>query len=224
MRKITAAQVTAFMSLILLCVAVAAGATWATYGSLAVFGEFRAIIAVAIFGLVFQASSIVAYRAFCRHCPIPEGPIARDSREEGYYHVYLLFFLALFYPLMKSQIVPVPLLRLLYLALGAELGANTYSAGILFDPLFIRIGANSLVGQSAMLIPHVIEGEKLAHYRISLGNNVTIGANAVILSDVEIGDNAIVAISSVVLKGTRIPSGETWGGIPARKISGSTTP
>jgi carbonic anhydrase/acetyltransferase-like protein (isoleucine patch superfamily) len=41
--------------------------------------------------------------------------------------------------------------------------------------------------------------------------------NAVVLPDVEIGDNAVVEIGSVVMPGTRIPPGERWRGNPARK-------
>jgi acetyltransferase-like isoleucine patch superfamily enzyme len=136
----------------------------------------------------------------------------------------LLFFLMLFYPLMKSNLLPVPLIRLLYLGLGARMGENTYSGGILFDPIFIDLGSNTLIGQGAMLIPHVIEGPRLAHHPIHIGSNVTIGANAVILADVRIEDEAIVAIGAVVPKGSRIGRGEVWGGIPARRLRAPESP
>ncbi len=106
-------------------------------------------------------------------------------------------------------------MRLVYQALGARLGKNTYSSGIILDPKFVELGDDCIVGQFALIVPHVIEGTRLAHYPIHIGNNVTIGAHAVILSDVRIGDNAIVATGAVVKKGTRIGSGEVWGGVPA---------
>ena len=68
--------------------------------------------------------------------------------------------------------MPVPLVRLIYLALGARLGKNTYSSGIILDPPLVEIGANSVVGQYALLVPHVIESKRLAHYRIRIGNNL----------------------------------------------------
>lgn len=43
-----------------------------------------------------------------------------------------------------------------------------------------------------------------------------IGANAVILRGVSIGDGAIVAAGAVV--NHDIPAHEIWGGIPAKKI------
>lgn len=52
---------------------------------------------------------------------------------------------------------------------------------------------------------------------IFIGNDVFIGANSIILKGVTIGDRAIIGAGSVVTKD--IPSGEIWGGNPAKKIS-----
>lgn len=183
-------------------------------------GDFRGVILVVAGVLIFYVFAFVVYRLFMFVMPLREGEIAEKSREEFGYHVYVLFYLLLFYPLMRSGVVPIPVMRLVYLALGARLGANTFSAGIILDPPFIEIGANSAVGQYALLVPHVIEGRRLAHYRIVIGNNVTVGAHAVVLSGVTIGDDAIVATGAVVPKGTRIGAGEVWGGVPARLIRG----
>lgn len=51
---------------------------------------------------------------------------------------------------------------------------------------------------------------------IVLHNHVWIGANAVILKGVEIGEGAVVAAGAVVTK--KIPPNEIWGGVPAKKI------
>ena len=53
--------------------------------------------------------------------------------------------------------------------------------------------------------------------KISIGNNVFIGINSTILPGVTIGDNCIVGAGSLVTK--NVPSGEVWGGVPARRIS-----
>lgn len=188
------------------------------FPSLAWTGEFRGIVTSFLLAILAYSLLLCAYRLLMWFCPLRDGDIAISSRQEFLYHIHLLFFLFFFYPVMKSNLLPVPLLRLFYLALGAKLGPNTYSGGILFDPFFIKIGRDSIVGQGAMLIPHVIEGRRLAHYPIQMGDGVTIGANAVILSDVEVGDHAIIAAGSVVPKGTRIPARELWGGMPAKRL------
>ncbi len=217
MRKIRASQVLVFGAIVTAAAALAVLTTWLALGSLPL-GDFRGVVLTIAFVVFLYAYAIIAYRLFLKVAPLREGEIPPDSQQEFVYHVYVLFYLLLFYPVMRSGIAPAPFMRAFYLALGTRLGENTYSQGIIHDPPFIEIGANSVVGQSALLIPHVIEGDKLAHYPIRIGNNVTIGANAAVLSDVVIGDNAIVATGAVVPKGTRIGPGETWGGVPAKRI------
>lgn len=220
MRKIQPGQVIAFIGLLGAAVALAALVSFAAFGLLTPVGEFRAMAVCLVFLITLYAAAISIFRVFMRIRPLPVGDIEAGSPAEFAYHVYLLFYLLLFYPVMKSNLVPVPLMRAIYIALGARLGENTYSGGIIFDPLFVNVGSNTLIGQGALLIPHVIEGERLAHFPIRIGNNVTIGANAVVLSDVEIDDNATIAVGAVVAKGARIGRGEIWGGLPAKCLRG----
>lgn len=51
---------------------------------------------------------------------------------------------------------------------------------------------------------------------IAIGRDVWLGCHVVILPGVTIDDSAVVAAGAVVTKS--IPSGEIWGGVPARKI------
>ncbi len=171
------------------------------------------------FGILFvYILAISTHRLMLWKFPLQPGEFPIASRQEFIYHIYILFFLLLFYPVMRSGIVPVPIMRLFYRALGARMGDNSYSSGILFDPSFVTMGKNCIIGQSAQIIPHAIEGERLAMYPISLGDNVTVGANAIIFADVVIGSNVIIAAGAVVSKGARIGDGEAWGGIPAKRL------
>jgi acetyltransferase-like isoleucine patch superfamily enzyme len=217
MRKIRVSQISVFSCLVTVAVALSVTTVWLALGRIP-FGDFRGVALTIAFVVFLYVHAIIVYRLFLRVSPLRPGEIAEGSQQESVYHVYILFYLLLFYPVMRSGIMPAPFMRLFYLALGARLGENTYSQGIIHDPPFVEIGANSVVGQSALLVPHVIEGNKLAHYPIKIGNNVTVGANSAVLSDVVIGDGAIVATGAVVPKGTRIGAGETWGGVPAKRI------
>lgn len=80
------------------------------------------------------------------------------------------------------------------------------------------MGDNCIIGHDAVLFGHALEGRQLSLAGIQLGNYVTIGAHAVIMSGVVIEDEAIVAAGAVVNKGTHIAAGETWGGVPAKRI------
>lgn len=222
MRKIGVAEILTFMGLLGGILLLALATTSLVFGSLPL-GDFRGVALVAAAVLSVYLYAFAAYRLFLFFMPLREGAIGERSREEFTYHVYLLFYLILFYPVMRSGAVPVPLMRLVYQALGARLGGNTYSSGIILDPPFVEIGTNSIVGQYALLVPHVIEGQRLAHHKIRIGNNVTIGAHAVVLSGVSIGDHAIVATGAVVKKGTQIGPNEVWGGVPARRLQAGST-
>ncbi|MBL0059680.1 MAG: hypothetical protein IPP35_11390 [Elusimicrobia bacterium] len=128
-----------------------------------------------------------------------------------------MFFL--YYPAVFSGIIPPPLSRLFCRLWGMEINSNSYpSRCALTDPPFIRVGRDVIFGYQATVTAHVMEGGRLAHYAIRIGDRVTIGVNAVILAGVTIGEGAIVAAGSVVPKFTRIGQGETWAGIPARCI------
>ena len=217
MRKINGAQIAVFCCFLLLAVLAAASTTWLVLGALPL-GDFRGVALAAWFVILLYAYALLIFRLYLGVYPLCEGEISAGSGQEFVYHVYLLFFLILFYPIMRSGFIPVPLMRLFFRLLGAKMGANTYSSGIIFDPIFVELGDNTLVGQYALIVPHVIEGERLAHHRIRIGSDVTIGAGATVLSGVTIGDNAIVSTGAVVRKGTQIGPMEIWGGVPAKKI------
>lgn len=181
-------------------------------------GEFRGITTAVLTIVLIYLSALSVYRVFLRFFPLPEGEITVGSSEEFATQINILFYLLIFNSLIRSHIIPVPILRLVYLALGATLGRNTYSAGVLLDPPLISAGANCIIGHNAVIFAHVIEGTRLSLHRVRLGDNVTIGAMAVVMAGVTIGDGAIVSAGAVVTKGTFIGPGEIWGGVPAKML------
>ncbi len=217
MRKITAGPIACFLA----CLAAGVlAAGWVASSASAHFplGNWAGPVAVLLFLVLLFVLLAAQNRLLWWWRPLPEGDIAEGSREEFFYHLNLLFYLLAFYPVTRSKFVPVPLMRLVYQLLGARLGANTYCSGTILDPRLTVAGHDTILGQDCVLYSHAIEGRHLALAAIRIGNNVTVGANAVIMSGVTIGDGAIVAAGSVVTKGTAIGPGEVWGGVPARKI------
>ncbi len=202
-----------------LLVAVAAVlSAWAAAGlhRLVDLGVMQGVFLAVAWLTLFYAALLGLYRLFLWRWPLPEGEIPEGSPEERIYHVYLLFYLLFFYPPLRSRLIPVPLLRLLYQALGARMGPETYSAGLLLDPPLTELGEGTLVGEDAIVFAHAIEGRRLSHARVRIGNRVTIGARAILMAGVQVGDDAIVGAGAVVPKGTVIGPGEVWAGNPAR--------
>lgn len=87
-------------------------------------------------------------------------------------------------------------------------------------PQFVEIGDNFISAPGSVILAH--DASLLYHtgsYRIQktlIGNNVFLGANAVILPGVTIGDNAIIGAGSVVTKD--IPSNMVVAGNPAKVL------
>jgi len=217
MRKITPTQIAVFVVIFALIVLMGGGTTYGLLGAIP-FGDFRGVVLTAAGMVIIYMYAFAFYRAFLYIFPLPEGELVQGSKGEFAAQVNILFYLLLFNLLIRTHLLPVPVMRLVYQALGTRMGPNTFSAGAILDPPLTSLGANCIVGHDAALFSHAIEGQRFSLSRIKIGNNVTIGAMAVVMSGVSIGDGAIVSAGSVVLKDTQIGPGEIWGGVPARRL------
>lgn len=93
-----------------------------------------------------------------------------------------------------------------------DIGAFTYinsKEGVVIED-WVQIG-----GGAKIYSENTIDQTK---GKIVLKKNSKVGANTVILPDVEVGENSIVGALSLVKSGTRIPDNEIWAGRPAKKI------
>jgi carbonic anhydrase/acetyltransferase-like protein (isoleucine patch superfamily) len=69
-----------------------------------------------------------------------------------------------------------------------------------------RVGADVLVGHQALL------------HGCTLADASYVGIRAVILNGCVVESGAMVAAGALVTEGSRVPSGELWGGAPARRL------
>jgi carbonic anhydrase/acetyltransferase-like protein (isoleucine patch superfamily) len=70
----------------------------------------------------------------------------------------------------------------------------------------------TIIGNNVSIGHHAIVHGCLVH------DNVLIGMAAVVMDNVEIGSNSIIAAGAVVLEGTVVEPGVIYGGVPAQKI------
>ncbi|MEQ6340470.1 MAG: acyltransferase [Gammaproteobacteria bacterium] len=217
MRKITPPQITLFFLLFGSILVFGIATAYGLLGALPL-GDFRGVSVVGGAVVFIYLYAFAVYRLFLRLMPLKEGELAEGTREEFAAQVNSLFYLMIFNSLIRTHFLPAPLMRLVYQALGSRMGENTYSVGAILDPPLTEFGANCIIGHDAVLFCHAIEGRHFALSRIRVGDNVTIGATAVIMPGVSIGDGAIVSAGAVVLKDTQIGPNEVWGGVPAKRL------
>ena len=84
----------------------------------------------------------------------------------------------------------------------------------------ISCGDNVTLAKDVYILAHDASMKKFIGKakvgEVKIGNNVFIGAKSVVLPGVIINDNVVIAANSCVSHS--IPSGEVWGGVPAKKI------
>lgn len=98
---------------------------------------------------------------------------------------------------------------------GAQIGRRCY----IDHGMATVIGETAIIGDDVLMYHSVtlgaVKNDKVKRHP-TVGNNVMIGAGAVILGDIKIGDNVKIGANSVVLKD--VPANSTAVGSPAKII------
>ena len=89
----------------------------------------------------------------------------------------------------------------------------------------ITIGENCLIASGCKFVDHshgfkfgkLIKTQKSSKQAITIGSDVWLGCNVVVLKGVTIGNGVVVGAGAVVTKS--IPENEIWGGVPAKKMA-----
>jgi maltose O-acetyltransferase len=108
--------------------------------------------------------------------------------------------------------------------MGLRIGSNCHiQQGVIIDYShcwLIEIGNNVTIAPRAYILAHDASTKRHLGYtsigKVKIGDNVFIGAGAIILPNVCIGSNAIVGAGSVVLKD--VPANIVVAGNPAREL------
>lgn len=86
-----------------------------------------------------------------------------------------------------------------------------------YGGIAVVIHKNCIIGKNVTISQCVTIGGKSGSANVPiLGNNIHIGAGAIILGDITIGDGAVIGAGAVVL--SNIGEKEIWAGVPACKI------
>ena len=112
------------------------------------------------------------------------------------------------------------------LKLKSELYISPNAVGPGFYPFHTghrRIDNFTQIGKNCTIMPMVIVGKKYpGPCKISIGNNCYIGIGVSVLGPVVIGDNVTIGAGAVVIND--IPDNAVVGGVPAKILRIKTTP
>jgi len=130
---------------------------------------------------------------------------------------------ALYFPPYKViGFMNMPPIKVLFLKMiGCKIGKNVVLAADewIFDPYVTEIGDNTTIGARAVILGHVGEGGRIYIKKVTIGNTVLIGTDAMIMPGVTIEDNVVVGAKSLVLKDQVLKKGKMYAGIPASEIN-----
>ncbi|MGL3001252.1 serine O-acetyltransferase [Flavobacterium sp. RSSB_23] len=143
---------------------------------------------------------------------------------------FIMFLFRLFSALNRQRYVRIFLFPLIFLYrvvvewligieinLNAKIGCNFQ----IFHGQSTVINATTIIGKNCLIRNSVTIGSKKLSdgtntKAATIGNNVEIGSNSVIIGDIIIGDNVVIGAGSVVIKD--VPSNCVIGGNPAKII------
>lgn len=109
---------------------------------------------------------------------------------------------------------------IMYRMVGAKVGKHVafgFEATLdILYPQDVTIGDNCIIGYDSTILCHGYTVQDYQRGPVVIGNDVSIGAKALILPGVTIGDGA--TIGAMALVNRDVPAGEFWAGVPARKV------
>jgi non-ribosomal peptide synthetase-like protein len=104
--------------------------------------------------------------------------------------------------------------------LGVQVGRRLFDDGSgMSEKTLVRIGDDCTINAGVNMQAHSMEDGVFKADHIEVGSGVTLGTSSFVHYGVTIGDDAVLAPDSFVMKGTEVPARARWQGNPAREIS-----
>ncbi len=113
------------------------------------------------------------------------------------------------------------LLRRIGVTVGAGVSWGLESTPDVFWPERIAVGNDAIIGYDATLLCHEFLQDEYRLGDVVVGDRAMIGASAVVLPGVTVGEGARVAANSLVAED--VPPGTTVAGVPAEVVSRAGT-
>ncbi|WP_435602110.1 Pls/PosA family non-ribosomal peptide synthetase [Streptomyces sp. bgisy130] len=117
-----------------------------------------------------------------------------------------------------------PFKNLIWRLLGVRIGRRVFDDGCyLTERTLAAIGDGCTLNAGSVVQCHSQEDGTFKSDRSALGAGCTLGVGAFVHYGVAMGDGAVLAPDSFLMKGEAVPPHAQWGGNPARQTSGQDT-
>jgi non-ribosomal peptide synthetase-like protein len=116
-----------------------------------------------------------------------------------------------------------PWKNLVWRLLGVRIGARVFDDGAgITERTFATIGDDTTLNEGVVLQCHSQEDGAFKSDHVRIGARCTLGVSAFVHYGTTVGDDAVLAPDTFLMKGEEVPPGERWGGNPAREMAETT--
>jgi non-ribosomal peptide synthetase-like protein len=111
-----------------------------------------------------------------------------------------------------------PFKNVLWQLIGVRIGKRMFDDGVyISEPTLTTIGDECVFNALSIIQCDSQEDGTYKSGRTTLGSGCTLGVSAFVHYGVTMGDGAVLATDSFLMKGEEVPAGARWGGNPARE-------
>ena len=101
---------------------------------------------------------------------------------------------------------------------GARIGKRVIAGGMVTDPCLLSVDDDSVIAGFSIVMGHAVEHGRIGFGRVTIGKRCGVGVRAVVLPGAVLEDGSLVGAQSLVLPGMVVHTGETYLGVPARRV------
>lgn len=117
-----------------------------------------------------------------------------------------------------------PFKPLVWRLLGVRIGSRVFDDGCYVpERSLVAIGDGCVLNEGTRIQCHSQEDGTFKSERTALGSRCTVGVGALVHYGVTMGDEAVLAPDSFLMKGEEMPERARWGGNPARELRAAAT-
>lgn len=187
----------------------AAADLYAPFGAAAIaLADVLVVLFTAVYYVLIERAVTAWYPTDPLFCSIYD---LRFWRRERYWKVPSETYLRMF--------DGTPFKSLIWRMLGVRIGSRVFDDGCyLTERTMVTIGDGCTLNAGSVVQCHSQEDGTFKSDRSTIGSGSTLGVGAFVHYGVAIGDGAVLAPDSFLMKGEVLPHHAWWGGNPARQI------